>query len=137
MTQPSPRRLLPNSSLALLNVREDHVSIASDRFNIAPLLLITGVLGSIFVLATAQLFTAKWIEFIGRQSFDFMAIHSLIRTAVTFAMTAFLSVDFWAVNTEYRYTLPMLAIVLGVTYGIVLIKCAVGRRWAERKQAKA
>lgn len=114
--------------VALLNVGEAHVSLGSDVVNFAPLLLVSGVCGSVFVLAASRLFTARWVEYIGRNSFDFMAIHALVRTAVTFAMTAFLSVDFWQVNTDYRYTLPAFAVVLFGTWTIVAVKNAVLRK---------
>lgn len=115
--------------LALLNGK---ISLGSDVVKIAPLLLLTGVCGSVFMLAISHLFTAKWVEFIGRNSFDYMAIQSLVRTGFTFAMMKGLHVIFWEVDTDYRYTLPMFAAVLAGTTVIVLIKNAVFRK---RKKA--
>ena len=111
--------------LALINGK---VSLGSDEVGIAPLFLVTGLFGSAFVLGVAELFTWRGIEYIGRYSFDYMAFQSLVRTGFTFALMKLLAVDFWKVNTDYRYSLPAFAVVFVGTTVIVLLKNRVFRQ---------
>ena len=112
--------------LALWNGK---ISLSSNNVGqFGGLLLLTGVLGTVFILAVSQLFTAKGIEYIGRYSFDFMAIHVMVRIALNEALKRFLSFDYWLVKTDYRVSLPVFVAVVAITTVIVVLKNLVFRK---------
>ena len=115
-------------SVALAN---EKISLGSNIVNCAPLLYVSGVLGTISVLSLSQIISSRFVEFIGRNSFIFLGIHGLVRYVIIHLLMKVFSIDFWKVCDNYLYTLPMFVSVFSFTFFIVIITDFV-KKWKKK-----
>lgn len=97
------------------------ISLGSNIVNCVPFLYLSGVLGTVSVLSLSQVVSSGFVEFIGRNSFDFLGVHGLVRYIFIYLMLKMISVDFWCVCEDYLYTIPMFVAVFSVSYFVVII----------------